>query len=209
MGVAVVLLLLLSAAGPAVAGLDDKGWGVGPRTAAEEAELQAFAESFYADSHIAECCAALDSLRQRGRRHVYADYSELLESEAPEIRTSSGVLMVYTVVSRAGTFYHHFSVSRAPYLATAFGRTLIGLACLRLSLPAPQSILLSPMQVFHAEWHLTPEQEAALVAREPPAWPEPISGEAARALIATSGAEIERIDIDYDDVRRLRSESSN
>jgi hypothetical protein len=204
-----VLLLCLSVAGPAVAGQNDKVSGEGARSAEAEADIRAFAESFYADSHVAECCAVLDSLRQRGRRHVYADYSEVLESEAPELRTSSGILMVYTVVSRADTLYHHFSVSRAPYLATAFGRTLVGLACLRLGLPAPLAILLSPMQVFHAEWHLTPEQHAALIARAVPPWPEPISHEAARALVLTSGVEIERFDVDYDDVRRLRSESSN
>jgi hypothetical protein len=203
------LIILVSVAAVALGGRDDKASAEPSSRDEVQAETRAFAELFFTDAHIAECVGALDSLRQRGRRHVYQSYSEVLESDAPEAKTSSGILMLYTVVSRSDTLYHHFSVSRAPFLATAFGQTLVGLACLRLDLPAPKTILVSPRQVFHAEWHLTPQEHAELVGRELPPWPEPISAVAADALVLTTDSEMVPYHVDYDEVRRIKGESSN
>ena len=175
-------------------------------------EDDGFPEMFFSESHMAECVSALDGLRERAHATVYEGAGAQFGADIPETTTSTGILMIYSVASEADSFYHWFSVSRSPFLATAFGKALVGLASLRFGLPAPLEIRLSPMQVYHAAWTLTPAEHAALLAAAPPEWPDPISIVAGEALLRTTFAEIVRFEVDYEELERLEEaigESAN
>ena len=193
--VVVVLAVSASAEAPSVSPQDD-----------------GFPEMFFSDSHMAECMSALDGLRERAHATVYEGAGAQIGADIPETKTSTGIFMIYSVASGSDTFYHWFSVSRSPFLATAFGKALVGLASLRFGLPAPSEIRLSPLQVYHAAWALTPEEHAALLMAAPPEWPDPISTVAGEALLRTTFVDIVPFDVDYEELESLEEaigESAN
>jgi hypothetical protein len=163
--------------------------------------LKEFGEIFYTDSHIQECAEALDSLRVDALENVYEGMkSKKAIKYRPKVRTTSGILMIYTVTKEAGCFLHYFSVSRAPYLATAYGRCLVGMACERFGLPDPSEIRVSPRQVFHAYWILSSDEHTSLVAAGPPEMPDRVNCLAVNGICRGFSIELNELDIDYSEV---------
>jgi len=114
-----------------------------------EEDLKAFTDSFYTVGHIQECAEALNKIRALAVEKIYESAESMLEGDLPQGKTSSGIFMVYSITQKDSSFYHEFSVSHSTYLATAFGKGLVGMACERFNLPDPDEIWLSPRQVYH------------------------------------------------------------
>jgi hypothetical protein len=163
-----------------------------------ESNVHEFTSKFFTDEHMIEVVQALDSLRNAAVQNVF-DISDFnYDSDLPRVKTSSGILMLYSVIKIDTLFYHKFSVSRAPYLARAFGKCLVGMACERFALPDPETIGLSARHVFHADWILTSQEHMELLAAEIPARPASVEGLKAKAMLRGMSIEIIDMEIDYE-----------
>jgi len=122
-----------------------------------------FTEHFFDDDNINDYAAKIDTLIAKAEANVYASGEEMKQKgKIPDIKTASGIIMAYTIVAndKVGEM-HYLSVSRPPYLATAFGCDIVGLFGDRAGFRfPPTSFRISENQVFHAVW-IFPNQTLA------------------------------------------------
>mgnify|MGYP006287602489 FL=1 len=164
-----------------------------------EKDLRAFADSFFTVRHIQECADVLNKIRTLAVENIYEGVESMLNGDLPQGKTSSRIFMVYTITHEKGAYNHKFSVSRSPYLATAFGKSLVGMACERFNLPDPDEIWLSPKQVYHANWTLSPDEQAKFISEGPSEMPEDIMGFGYMGVYRSTSIELKYLDIDYNE----------
>jgi hypothetical protein len=112
-----------------------------------------FAAHFYDDANVAEYFAKVDALIDAAEARIYASMeAEAEDKEPPRAWTANGILMLYTVTRTKEGVLIHFSTSRAPYLATPFGKNIVGLFMERSGWSKPAFFLMSDHRVFHASW---------------------------------------------------------
>jgi hypothetical protein len=73
------------------------------------------------------------------------------------------------------------------------------MACERFNLPDPAEIGLSPKQVYHANWTLSPEEQARFISEGPSGMPEDILGFGYMGVYRTTSIELKHLDIDYNE----------
>ncbi len=202
-----VLVCGLSVPGVAAEAADqDEAWSDTLATLDRD-DHHAFAAVLFTDPHVVECSAELDSLRAEALASVYPDLQAMEAGRHPVRDTSSGIRFIYTVNGHKGMFHHYYSVSRPPFLATAAGRFLVGLACERLVLPDPERVLVSPNGVWHVHWLLTPAEHAEVVSEVAAAVPDAVIALTGEALSRGTYIEIEYVSME--DFEELTGESSN
>jgi hypothetical protein len=136
-------------------------------TAAED-DTKTFGEHFYDEENIPTYVALIDDLIVAGEARIYASMDdERKDPNAPGARTSNGILMLYTVTHTPDGVLVHFSTSRAPYLATPFGKHIVGLFMYRSGWPKPTVFSISENRVFHAIWMIPEAQFTQIQATLP------------------------------------------
>ncbi|MBN1471230.1 MAG: hypothetical protein JW925_05585 [Syntrophaceae bacterium] len=182
-----------------------------PLNSPPEEAIDDFGKVFFSDSHITECAKLLDNLRNDALKNIFEGRESMKNKEyRPSVKTTSGILMVYTINHEAGSYFHHFSVSRPPYLSIAFGKALVGLASERFGFPDPTEIKMSSRHVFHVDWILSPDEHKSYANSKTPESPNPIRFLMVDAIVRSAPIELNKININYSTMEKESSkESSN
>jgi hypothetical protein len=124
----------------------------------------------FADSHLMEYAHGLAALKQAALREIIAGEAGAIQSpdDARILRTSAGLVLVYTVsTGTPGTYVHHASVSLAGGVtAHAVGATFILLWARLLGVEYSRLALqVWPSTVHHAEFVLDAEEQSRFAER--------------------------------------------
>jgi hypothetical protein len=116
-------------------------------------ERESFIAHFHDDSNVADYLTKIDALIDTSEARIYpSEEAEKQDTKTPSIETENGIYMLYTITHTKDEVLIHFSASRPPYLATPFGKRIVGLFMERSSWPKPSIFMISKDQVFHAMW---------------------------------------------------------
>jgi hypothetical protein len=117
--------------------------------------------------HLMEFAQELAPLKQAALRDLDPQDKDRPPGDAPILRTSVGLALVYTIGTRSGSYVHHASVS-LPGQATAHavGATFVLLWAQRLGFDFGRLALrVSPSTVHHAEVVLNEDEQSRFAAQ--------------------------------------------
>ena len=168
--ISICLLLISCATEKAANGQLDPGSNVAPReesasSAAEEKKTDV--TGFLSTELMTEKAKAIDKLVNEGIENIYFGTDAFLQANKnntiPQINTSTDLFMVFSIYVQNGKYNYHFSASQSSYLASTYGKILVGLFCARTGLKAPKNISLSEKLVYHSDWMLSEKEHLNIV----------------------------------------------
>ena len=137
----------------------------------------------YSPAHVAEFCQGIGRLKPVVLERIESEDSlrgTPLTPEDPRIlRTSGGLLLVYTISADGGVYRHHFSIQDLQgYTAGAVGQTFLVLTAMVLGHDvAALGLERSERAIYHAEIELDEAGQRAFAERPPTAVTEANAGE--------------------------------
>ena len=168
-----------------------------------------FIDTVYDDENVSHYVTLIDSVTVHALGRIYGSLSEMAkDDDIGKVKTTNGVLMVYTVRERNGEFEHQVSVSRRPYLASTLGTMFVSLFAQRTGLEVPEQVFWTQNGVFHAFWTLSAQQQVELVGQlEARRDVEPEEAFTA-AMLATGSIRLERVELDPDAAKKALDEAT-